>query len=619
MGRRSGILFYLIFSITAVFAYDLYKDPTQGVEARVQDLLKRMTLAEKIGQMTQIVRNVADYSVIKDYYIGSIMGGGGSEPEPKASVEQWENMIDHLQAGAIDTRLQIPMIYGIDAVHGHNNAYGAVIFPHNIGLGCTREPDLVNRVGAATALEVRATGVSYVFAPCIAACRDPRWGRCFESYSEDTEVIKSMTDIIYGLQGVPKTPNVPFVKDGSKVAACAKHYVGDGGTTMGINAANTVIDYQDLVKIHMSQYLDAIRKGVSTIMLSYSSWNGIKMHANKFLVTNVLKYGLKFQGIVTSDWGGIDRIGNANYTLNVLAGINAGIDMVLVPTNYTMFIFEVTRLVKEGYINMHRIDDAVTRILRVKFTMGLFEIPWADRSYSDYLGAQEHRLLAREAVRKSLVLLKNGQEGNPLLPLNKNAFKIIVTGSHADDIGRQCGGWTMTWQGSSGTITNGTTILEAIKSTVGPNTEVIYEPYPQPGFAKTQEAEYAIVVIGEPPYAESPGDNPNPNIPEEGIAAIQNICTEVKCVVILISGRPLVIEPYISLIDAFVAAWLPGSEGNGIAYVIFGDYDFQGTLSHTWFKRVDQLPMNVGDPHYDPLFPFGYGLKMNMHSSWKHT
>ncbi|KAL3700835.1 hypothetical protein R1sor_018857 [Riccia sorocarpa] len=578
MGRLSGILFCLIFSITAVFAYDLYKDHTQDIKARVQDLLKRMTLAEKIGQMTQIERIVANYSVIKDYYIGSIISGGGSAPEPKSSVDTWQNMIDHLQAGAIDTRLQIPMIYAIDAVHGHNNVYRAVIFPHNIGLGCTKDPDLVNRIGAATALEVRATGISYVFAPCIAACRDPRWGRCYESYSEDTDVIRSMTDIIYGLQGVPKTPDVPFVKDGSKVAACVKHYLGDGGTTLGINENNTVIDYKDLVKIHMSQYFDAIRKGVSTIMVSYSSWNGMKMHGNKFLVTKVLKYDLKFQGFVISDWEGIDRITSppdANYTFSILAGINAGIDMVMVPMNYTVFIPELTRLVKEGYINMHRIDDAVTRILRVKFTMGLFEMPWADRSYSDYLGAQEHRLLAREA----------------------------------------CGGWTITWQGSNGTITNGITILEAIKSTVGPNTEVIYEPYPQPGFAKTQEAEYAIVVIGEPPYAETFGDNLNLTIPEEGITTIQNVCTEVKCAVILISGRPLVIEPHISLTDAFVTAWLPGSEGNGITDVIFGDYDFQGTLSHTWFKRVDQLPMNVGDSHYDPLFPFGYGLKMNVSSS----
>ncbi|KAL3676622.1 hypothetical protein R1sor_026570 [Riccia sorocarpa] len=492
MGRGWRTVLCLIFFVSVASAYDLYKDPTQDVEARVQDLLKRMTLAEKIGQMTQIERIVANYSVIKDYYIGSVLSGGGSAPEPNASVETWQNMIDNLQAGALDTRLQIPMIYGIDAVHGHNNVYGAVIFPHNIGLGCTRDPDLVKRIGAATALEVRATGISYAFAPCIAACHDPRWGRCYESYSENTEIIKNMTDMIFGLQGEPKIPGLPFVKDSSKVLACAKHYLGDGGTILGMNENNTVIDYEDLVKIHMSQYFDAIRKGVSTIMVSYSSWNGMKMHANRYLLTEVLKYNLKFQGFLISDWEGIDRITNppgANYTFSILASINAGIDMVMVPFNYTTFIPELTRLVKDGYINMHRINDAVTRILRVKFTMGLFEMPWADRSYSNYLGAQDHRLLAREAVRKSFVLLKNGQNGDPLLPLNKKATKIIVVGSHAHDIGRQCGGWTITWKGSNGTITNGTTILEAIKSIMSPSTEVIYEPYPQPGFAKRQEAD----------------------------------------------------------------------------------------------------------------------------------
>ncbi|KAL2649364.1 hypothetical protein R1flu_017492, partial [Riccia fluitans] len=615
MGNPPAILVFLIFSVSAVFAYDLYKDPTQDVEARVQDLLKRMTLEEKVGQMTQIERSVANYSVIKEYYVGSVLSGGGSVPEPNATVVAWQDMVDGFQAGALDTRLKIPMIYGIDAVHGHNNVYGAVVFPHNIALGCTRDPDLVRRIGAATALEVRATGIPYVFAPCIATCRDPRWGRCYESYSESPDVVRSMTDVILGLQGEPQTPGVPFVKDGSKVAACAKHYLGDGGTTNGINENNTVIDYPGLVKIHMEQYVDSIRKGASTIMVSYSSWNGVKMHANKFLLTQVLKYQLKFKGFLISDWEGIDRITapqGANYTFSILAGINAGIDMIMVPMNYTIFIPELTRLVKGGYINMHRIDDAVTRILRVKFMMGLFEMPWADRSYSSYLGAQDHRVLGREAVRKTLVLLKNGkEEGKPLLPLSKTAPKIIVAGSHADDIGRQCGGWTITWQGSNGTITKGgTTILEGIKSTVSPNTEVIYEPYPQPGFAKSQGAEYAIVVIGEPPYSETFGDNLDLTIPDAGIPTIQNVCTEVKCLVILISGRPLVVEPYLPLMDAFVAAWLPGTEGAGITDVIFGDHEFEGTLSRTWFRRVDQLPMNVGDSNYDPLFPFGFGLRM---------
>ncbi|KAL3701565.1 hypothetical protein R1sor_019587 [Riccia sorocarpa] len=295
--------------------------------------------------------------------------------------------------------------------------------------------------------------------------------------------------------------------------------------------------------------------------------------------------------------------------------------MVMVPYNLTYYISDLTQLVNEGYISMNRIDDAVTRILRVKFMMGLFEKPFADLSYINYLGAEEHKILAREAVRKSLVLLKNGEvTGQPLLPLNKTVSKIIVAeiivaGSHAYDIGRQCGGWTITWQGSNGTTTTGTSVLQAIKSTVSPNSQVVYEAYPQQGFAASQGADFAIVVVGEPPYAETQGDNLDLTIPESGIPTIQNICAEVKCLVVLISGRPLVVEPYIPLMDAFVAAWLPGSEGTGVTDVIFGDYDFQGTLARTWFKNVEQLPMNVGDNNYDPLFPFEFGLKMYTASS----
>ncbi|BBM98238.1 beta-glucosidase [Marchantia polymorpha subsp. ruderalis] len=622
MGKGSCVTLLLFIGlVSSVYSYDLYKDPSQDVEARVQDLLSRMTLAEKVGQMTQIERGVSNNSVVKDLFIGSVLSGGGSVPDAGNTAEAWQDLVDRLQNDALSTRLGIPMIYGIDAVHGHNNVFGATIFPHNVGLGCTRDPDLVKRIGVATALEVRATGIPYVFAPCIATCRDPRWGRCYESYSESTEVVTSLTDIILGLQGEPanKTAGFPFVADSSKVAACAKHFVGDGGTTNGINENNTVIDYKGLVDIHMAPYFDSIAKGVSTVMISYTSWNGMKMHANKFLVTQVLKYNLKFKGFVISDWEGIDRItspAGANYTFSIESSINAGLDMIMVPNNYPQFINGLTDLVKGGYINMHRIDDAVTRILRVKFAMGLFEKPLADRSYSKHLGSEEHRSLAREAVRKSLVLLKNGKEaGKPLLPLSKTAAKIIVAGSHANDLGRQCGGWTITWQGGNGTTTKGTTILDAIKGAVSPTTQIVYEPYPQPGFAQSQGADFAIVVVGEPPYAETFGDNLNLTIPEAGIPTIQNVCGEVRCLVILVSGRPLVVEPYLPVMDAFVAAWLPGSEGAGVSDVIFGDYDFVGTLARTWFKSVDQLPMNVGDEKYDPLFPFGYGLKMGTPNS----
>ncbi|KAL3530188.1 hypothetical protein ACH5RR_009510, partial [Cinchona calisaya] len=548
----------------------------------------------------------------------SVVSGGGSYPSATASAETWINMVNEFQEGALSTRLGIPMIYGIDAIHGHNNVYNATIFPHNIGLGVTRDPELVKRIGVATALEMRATGIPYTFAPCIAVCRDPRWGRCYESYSEDHEIVRAMTEIIPGLQGdVPANyPNgIPYIGGRNKVAGCAKHFVGDGGTTHGINENNTVIDWNGMLSIHMPAYLDSIRKGVATVMVSYSSWNGEKMHANYKLITEFLKKRLKFKGFVISDWQGIDRITSpprANYTYSVEAGIHAGIDMIMLPEKFTEFIDDLTLLVKENVIPMSRIDDAVSRILRVKFILGLFENPMADYSLVHELGSQEHRELAKEAVRKSLVLLKNGKNiDRPMIPLPKRESKILVAGSHAHNIGNQCGGWTIEWRGQPGNITVGTTILTAIKNTVDPSTQVVFSENPDVNFIKSNKFSHAIVVVGEKPYAEIPGDSMNLTIPEPGPSTIRNVCGVVKCVVVIISGRPVVVEPYLAGIDALVAAWLPGTEGQGVADILFGDYGFSGKLARTWFKSVDQLPMNVGDPHYDPLFPFGYGLATN--------
>ncbi|GJM96615.1 hypothetical protein PR202_ga13474 [Eleusine coracana subsp. coracana] len=617
MGSLHKLTLVLLFCLVAsgrAADYAKYKDPKQPVSVRVKDLLSRMTLAEKIGQMTQIERENATADALAKYFIGSVLSGGGSVPAPQASAEAWAAMVNEMQKGALSTRLGIPIIYGIDAVHGHNNVYKATIFPHNVGLGATRDPMLVKRIGEATALEVRATGIPYVFAPCIAVCRDPRWGRCYESYSEDPKVVQSMTSLISGLQGDAPANSVgrPYVGGSKKVAACAKHYVGDGGTFMGINENNTIIDTHGLLSIHMPPYYNAIIRGVSTVMVSYSSWNGVKMHANHFLVTDFLKNKLKFRGFVISDWEGIDRITtppHANYSYSIEAGVGAGIDMIMVPFRYTEFIDDLTAQVQNKVIPMSRIDDAVYRILRVKFTMGLFENPYADASLAGELGKQEHRELAREAVRKSLVLLKNGKSSySPLLPLPKKAGKILVAGSHADNLGFQCGGWTITWQGQGGNdVTAGTTILSAIKATVDPSTSVVYSESPD-STVLGDKYDYAIVVVGEPPYAETFGDNLNLTIPAPGPSVIQSVCKSIKCVVVLISGRPLVVEPYIGAMDAFVAAWLPGSEGQGVADVLFGDYGFSGKLSRTWFKSADQLPMNVGDKHYDPLFPFGFGL-----------
>ncbi|KAK3027359.1 hypothetical protein RJ639_040958, partial [Escallonia herrerae] len=665
-----GLLWLCVWAAVGESKYMAYKDPRQPIVVRINDLMARMTLEEKIGQMTQIDRVSATPEILKEYSIGSLLSGGGSVPLPHATAEDWINMVNGFQNASLSSRLGIPMIYGIDAVHGHNNVYKATIFPHNVGLGatrqvyaytilfyvdlsstqtsadytekleecvkekkshmirrylaqkmmnsnCCRDPDLVKRIGAATAIESRATGIPYVFAPCIAVCRDPRWGRCYESYSEDHKIVQQMTDIIDGLQGeIPanERKGVPYLGGKDKVLACAKHFVGDGGTVNGINENNTVIDWRGLLSIHMPAYYDAIIKGVSTVMVSYSSLNGVKMHANKELVTGFLKGDLKFRGFVISDWQGIDKITDpqphANYTHSVQLGIQAGIDMVMVPFNHTEFIDALTSLVNDKIIPMSRIDDAVRRILRVKFRMGLFENPLADFSFVHHLGSQAHRDLAREAVRKSLVLLKNGENADsPLVPLPKKASRILVAGSHANNLGHQCGGWTIAWQGLDGNnLTSGTTILNGISAAVDPSTEIMYSENPDANFVKSHNFSYAIVVVGEPSYAETAGDNLNLTIPKSGADTITNVCGSVKCVVVLVSGRPLVVEPYLSSMDALVAAWLPGSEGQGVADVLFGDYAFWGKLSRTWFKTVDQLPMNVGDSHYDPLFPFGFGL-----------
>uniref|UniRef100_A0A2N9ICF2 Glycoside hydrolase family 3 N-terminal domain-containing protein n=1 Tax=Fagus sylvatica TaxID=28930 RepID=A0A2N9ICF2_FAGSY len=416
-----GLVFLCVLAVMveAEGEYMKYKDPKQHTNARIRDLMKRMTLEEKIGQMVQADFSVVSREIMRNYSIGSVLSGGGSTPRPNATPLDWINMINDFQNGSLDA-------------------------------------DLVKRIGAATALEVKATGISYAFGPCVAVCRDPRWGRCYESYSEDHEIVNKMTDIIIGLQGeIPadSPKGVPYVgKD--KVLACAKHYVGDGGTTRGINENNTVIDRHGLLSIHMPPYSHSIIKGVGSIMTSYSSWNGVKMHANRDLVTNFLKGTLKFRGFVISDWQGIDKITypiHSNYSYSVLAGIRAGIDMVMVPYNFTEFIDDLTNHVNNKLIPMSRIDDAVRRILRVKFTMGMFENPLADESFVAHLGSQAHRDLAREAVRKSLVLLKNGENADsPVLPLPKNASRILVAGSHANNLGYQCGGWTIAWQGLSG-------------------------------------------------------------------------------------------------------------------------------------------------------------------------
>ncbi|KAF3579692.1 hypothetical protein DY000_02031884 [Brassica cretica] len=635
--------FFLFAAIALLFAgrygdataaargYIKYKDPKAAVEERVEDLLTRMTLPEKLGQMCQVDRFNFSYpnpsigqEIFTKYMIGSVL----SNPyDTGASIAKRVELANTMQKLSLSTRLGIPLLYAIDAVHGHNTFINATIFPHNIGLGATRDPELVKKIGAITALEVRATGIAQAFAPCVAVCRDPRWGRCYESYSEDPKLVNLMTEsIMDGLQG-----NAPYVADfKTKLAGCAKHFVGDGGTIDGINENNTVVDNATLFNVHMPPFELAVKKGIASIMASYSSLNGVKMHANRAMLTDYLKDTLKFQGFVISDWLGIDKITTpprANYTYSIEASINAGIDMVMVPWEYKEFLEKLTNLVNGGYIPMSRIDDAVRRVLRVKFSLGLFENPFAEESsLATEFGSEEHREVAREAVRKSMVLLKNGKTDNDkIVPLPKKVKKIVVAGAHANNMGWQCGGFTLTWQGFNGTgenisrnkamnlptgKTRGTTILEGIMKTVDATTEVVYVEEPNQNTAKLHaDAAYTIVVVGEAPYAESQGDSTTLNMAAPGPDTISHTCASgMKCVVVLVTGRPLMIEAYIDFIDAVAVAWLPGTEGQGVADVLFGDHPFTGTLPRTWMKSVVQLPMNVGDSAYDPLFPFGFGI-----------
>lgn len=603
---RKLVLYLFLFVIsTIVIAQEnlLYKNSKLEVEQRVKDLLRQMTLDEKIGQMTQvdylaIKQNVND---IEKYYLGSILNGGDSEPDD-ITAKGWADLYDKYQNVALKTRLKIPIIWGIDAVHGHNNVDGAVIFPHNIGLGATRNPKLVEEVARVTAEEIKGTGIQWNFAPCIAVVRDERWGRTYESFGEDSELVKELgAAYLKGLQGKD-------LSEKTSALASAKHYVGDGGTTNGKDQGNTQIDEAALRKIHLQGYIEAIKAGVKSIMVSYNSWNGEKLHGDKYLLTDVLKSELGFKGFLVSDWAAIDQLSDS-YKSSIEKSINAGLDMIMIPNapgkanNYVDFIKYLKELVNEGKVPMSRIDDAVSRILRVKFEMGLFENSKTDITLTAKIGSKEHRKVARDAVRQSLVLLKNDNE---ILPLSKNLKRIHVAGESADDIGTQSGGWTITWQGKSGkVISGGTTILEAIKNAVSKKTEITFSS----DGSGAKGADVSVVVVGEQPYAEMFGDRDDLSLSEEDLAVVEKAkLSGVPVVVILLSGRPMIIDDALSNSNAFIAAWLPGTEGDGIADVLFGDYKPTGKLPHSWPKNMKQIPINIGDVNYDPLFPYGYGL-----------
>jgi beta-glucosidase len=558
----------------------------------IEALISAMTLDEKIGQMTQGERNSTTPADVRNYYIGSILSGGGSHPSSNTPTG-WADMHDDYQNAALSTRLGIPMMYGIDAVHGHSNVVGATIFPHNIGLGATRDPNLIEEIGRITAREVACTGLEWTFAPCVAVVRDERWGRTYEGFGEDPELSAMLGGrFIKGLQGT--------TMDGENIIACVKHFLGDGGTSGGDDQGNTICTEQQLRELHLPGYSEAIANNVATIMPSYSSWNGMKMHENKYLLTDVLKTELGFEGFLISDWEAVHQLSGGSYEDDVVLMINAGVDMGMEPGDWLTWINTVKNAVNHGRITMTRIDDAVRRILTVKNNSGLWDTPLADRTLvnSGDLGSAAHRAVAREAVRKSLVLLKN----DGILPLSKGA-NVFVAGKNANNIGNQCGGWTISWQGDSGAITPGTTILQGIQNEVAAGGGMV--TFNESGDGSAGH-DVAIVVIGETPYAEGSGDDSDLTLDSADLNWLNKI--SIPVVVVLVSGRPMMVSDSIGGWNAFVAAWLPGTEGDGVAQVLFGDYDFTGKLPHTWPRTIGQVPINVGDASYDPLFAYGFGL-----------
>ncbi|MDD5569077.1 MAG: glycoside hydrolase family 3 N-terminal domain-containing protein [Candidatus Pacebacteria bacterium] len=557
-----------------------YLDSNLSTQDRVNDLMGRMTDWEKIGQMILIEKNsIHDINDITRYNLGALLSGGGAGPKQDTPLA-WLQMINNFQSAAQKTCLKIPLLYGIDAIHGAGNVIGATIFPHFIGLGATRDPDLVRRVAEATAEEIAATGIYWNYAPNLDVAKDIRWGKTYETFGSDTENVAQL-GLAY-LEGTQNSSNGYL-----KVLANPKHFIGGGSMEYGtsrnkyfkIEEGNINIDEETLRQVHLVPFKEAVDGGARAIMVGTATWRGKMNSSNHYLLTDVLKKELGFSGFIVSDWYGVYEVAPSKYESLVLA-INAGVDMVMSPFEYKDFMSNMQKALFRGDITKERIDDAVRRILTVKFETGLFDRPQAEPEGLSVIGSDEHRDLAREAVRKSQVLLKNT---NSALPLSVSLDKIIVAGAAANNLGRQAGGWTTEWQGIDGNYgISGTTILEAIKNAVSKNTEVQFNE--KGNFSVGNNlADVGIVVVGEKPYAEGWGDNPNPKLSPEDLSAIEKTkAKSKKIIVVIISGRPLDISSYSENWDGIVASWLPGSEGEGITDVLFGLYPFTGTLPVSW-------------------------------------
>ncbi|MDD7914388.1 glycoside hydrolase family 3 protein [Polaribacter ponticola] len=583
--------------ICIICCNDMKSSSKPLVEQKIDSLLKLMTLEEKIGQMTQIIHfeKSAEESVTSKF-LGSIIHTQG--PLPGETALEWQNKFIALQKKALSTRLGIPLLFAVDAVHGQNTYEGATIFPHNIGLGATRNEKLVENIARITAIESQATGFNWVFSPCVAIPFNEKWGRVYEAFSESTEFTTKLTKAsIKGHQG--------NLKDPTTVMATAKHFIGDGATDFGVEGGNTSLNAAEINDRLLAPYRVAVNEGIGAVMASFNKIGNVSMHANKALITDTLKVGMNFNGIVVSDWKGYSRFGGNDI-------VNAGVDMIMaVDGDLEFFQNGLKNGVKDSTVSIARIDDAVKRILRQKYRLGLFKNPFPDTSLVTKVGSKEHRKIAKQAVRESLVLLKNKDK---TLPLSKETKKIVVVGEHANNSGLQSGGWTINWQGTKESYKGATTILDGIKQQA--KGEVVYDS------TATQnhfDADVAIIMVGETPYAEFMGDvghesNQLKLTLSETHQKYIKIYQEkgVKTVVVLVSGRPLVVTNQIEKSDAFVAAWLLGSEGDGVAEVLFGDSNFSGKLPHSWPKSVEDFKGKYGPNFWDktikPLFPYGFGL-----------
>ncbi|MEQ8548824.1 MAG: glycoside hydrolase family 3 N-terminal domain-containing protein [Cyclobacteriaceae bacterium] len=567
------------------------------IENKIDSLIGMMTLAEKIGQMSQI-RHFEENakSDISEKFIGSIIHTEG--PTPGATALEWQQKFSKLQQEALNTRLGIPLLVAVDAVHGQNTFEGATIFPHNIGLGASRNLELVTQTASITALESQATGFSWVFSPCLAIPFNEKWGRVYEAFSESTELTAQMG--VASIQGHQGT-----LSNTATVMATAKHFIGDGATDFGVEGGNSSLSRQEVSRFLLPPYREAVKAGVGSVMASFNTLDGISMHAHKLMITDILKQSMGFDGIVVSDWKGYSRFGEHEIII-------AGIDMVMaVDGDLDDFQQDLAAAVEDKKVSIDRINDAVKRILRQKFRLGLFDHPFPNEKLIAQIGSQAHRDVARQAVRESLVLLKNQED---ILPIKKDVRKIAVVGEFADNAGLQSGGWTVNWQGTDKNYEGSTTILEGIESIY--DGEIIYD---EDGTVVQKDVDLAIIVVGETPYAEFFGDiGGEMDAYEHTLTSThQQYITNYKLagidiVTVLISGRPLVTTNEINKSDAFVAAWLPGSEGDGIAEVLFGKYNFSGKLPHSWPKSLDDYQSKYGpnfwDDSIEPLFPFGYGL-----------